>query len=112
MEIIINYSFGRYTDNIMDDASSMEHKKLRLKLLQKFISECFPGRKDYEVKSVPEEVIIDWTPFEAEFTDEEMACLRAFSRMAFFLPVSHTNNYLQVTNGILLIRCTKQKKIF
>jgi len=86
MDIIIHYAFGRYSDNIMDDASSLEQKKLRLKLLQKFIGECFAGRKDYEVKSTPHEVIIDWTPYESEFTDEEMACLRAFSRMAFYFP--------------------------
>jgi len=44
MEIIINYSFDRCTDNIMDDASSLEHKHLRLKLLPKCIAECFAGR--------------------------------------------------------------------
>jgi len=69
----------------MDDASDMENKKLRLKLLQKYIGECFSGRKDYEVKSVPHEVNIDWAPYESVFNIEEMACFRALSRIAFFL---------------------------
>ncbi|XP_022173188.1 bifunctional lycopene cyclase/phytoene synthase-like [Myzus persicae] len=85
IDLLLQYAFARYSDNIMDDASNMENKKLKLKLLQRYIGECFAGRKDYEVKSVPEEVIIDWTPYEAEFTDEEMACFRALSRIAFFL---------------------------
>ncbi|XP_022173204.1 bifunctional lycopene cyclase/phytoene synthase-like [Myzus persicae] len=86
MDIISGYSFGRFTDNIIDDASKMKVKQLKLKLFHQFIRECFADRKsDYEVKSVPYEVNIDWAPYECEFADWEMASLRSFSRNAFFL---------------------------
>jgi len=71
----------------MDDASKFEDKKLRLQLFQKYIHDLFADRKsDFEVKSVPHEVNIDWAPYEAVFTGDEMACLRAFARMSFFFP--------------------------
>lgn len=87
IDLLLQYAFVRYSDNIMDDASNLEDKKLKLKLLQKYIGECFADRKsDYDVKSVPHEVNINWTPYESSFNVEEMACLRALSRIAFFLP--------------------------
>lgn len=86
IDIIINYAFGRYTDNTMDNASTMEEKQRKLKLFQTFIAELFADRKSgFEVKSVPHEVNINWAKYDSEFNDEEMACLRAFSRIAFFM---------------------------
>lgn len=87
IDLLLNYAFARYMDNIIDDSSNMDYKKLRLKLLLKYIDECFDDRKsDFEVKSVPHEGNIDWAQYESNFNIVEMACLRALSRTAFFLP--------------------------
>jgi len=87
IDILLQSAFGRYADNIMDDASNMDDKKLKLKLLHKYVGECFADRKsDYDVKSIPHEVNIDWTPYESSFNIEQMASFRALSRIVFFLP--------------------------
>lgn len=87
MDFIIIYGFTRITDNMIDDESDFENKKVKLKLLFKFVDELFADRKsDYEVYSKPREVTMDWKVYESVLTQEELSILRAFSRIAFLLP--------------------------
>lgn len=69
------------------DESDFENKKVKLKLLFKFVDELFADRKsDYEVHSNPQEITMDWKQYVSELTQEELSILRAFSRIAFLLP--------------------------
>ncbi|XP_026807314.1 bifunctional lycopene cyclase/phytoene synthase-like [Rhopalosiphum maidis] len=87
LDLLIIYGFTRITDNMVDDESDFENKKIKLKLCYKFINELFADRKsDFDVKSYPQEIIIDWKEYESELTEEELAIFRAFSRIAFLLP--------------------------
>jgi len=72
---------------MIDDESDFENKKVKLKLLFKFVDELFADRKsDYEVHSKPKEMTMDWKHYQSVLTQEELSILRAFSRIAFFLP--------------------------
>lgn len=89
LDLIIIYTLGRITDNVVDDtsASNAEKLKSKLKLYYKFVKEQFADRKsDYDVKSTPHEVDIDWTEYESVLPDVELASFRALARIAFFLP--------------------------
>lgn len=89
LDLIIIYALGRITDNVVDDTSvsNAEKSKLKLNLYYKFVEEQFADRKsDYDVKSKPYEVDIDWTQYESVLSDAELASFRALSRIAFFLP--------------------------
>jgi len=89
LDLIIVYALGRITDNVVDDtsASNAEKLKLKLNLYYKFVREQFADRKsDYDVKSKPHEVDIDWTQYESLLPDVELASFRALARIAFFLP--------------------------
>ncbi|XP_022173194.1 bifunctional lycopene cyclase/phytoene synthase-like [Myzus persicae] len=87
LDFLIIYGFTRITDNMIDDESDFENKKVKLTLCHKFLNEVFADRKSgFEVHSKPHEIIIDWKQYESELTKEELAIFRAFSRIVFLLP--------------------------
>jgi len=87
LDLIILYSFCRVTDDMIDEELDVKKKKRKLELTERFINELFHDRKlDYEVKTKPQESNIDWKKYESELSDVEMACFRAVSRIAFYLP--------------------------
>lgn len=87
LDFLIIYGFTRITDNMVDDESDFENKKVKLKLCHKFVNEVFADRKsDFEVHSKPHEIIVNWKQYESELTKEELAIFRAFSRIVFLLP--------------------------
>lgn len=87
LDLIILYSFCRVTDDMIDEELDVEKKKLKFELTERFINELFHDRKsDYDVKTKPQELNIDWKKYQSELTDAEMACFRALSRIAFYLP--------------------------
>lgn len=87
LDLIILYSFCRVTDDMIDDEVDVKKKKRKFELTEKFINELFHERKsDYDVQTKPQKLNIDWTKYESELTDAEMACFRALSRIAFYLP--------------------------
>ncbi|XP_025407691.1 bifunctional lycopene cyclase/phytoene synthase-like isoform X2 [Sipha flava] len=88
MDLLISYTFARITDDMIDDKSlHIEEKKPKLKLFIQFLDELFAGRKsDYDVKKKPYIPKINWPLYQSQFTDVQMSCCRAFSRIAFYLP--------------------------
>jgi len=89
LDLIIVYALGRITDNMIDDTSTSndEKRKLKLKLSYGFLKEQFADRKlDYDVKSKPCEVDINLTEYESVLTDDELSSFRALAKIAFFLP--------------------------
>ncbi|XP_050541352.1 uncharacterized protein LOC126905568 isoform X2 [Daktulosphaira vitifoliae] len=86
LDLMILYAFCRVTDDMIDNEQENK-KKLKLKLITKFVDELFAGRKsDYEVETKPYIVPICWSQYESELSDEEMACFRAISRISFYMP--------------------------
>lgn len=97
LDIIINAAFGRFTDNMIDDESTVDSKKLKLKLSKEFITELFADRKsDYEVKSVPQEINIDWKKYESDLSVEELSTFRSIARIGFFLA---RKPYVEILSG-------------
>lgn len=84
---MVLYAFCRVTDDMIDNEPNVDKKKLKLEMTKKFINELFADRKsDFDVKAKPVKPNIDWTKYQSEFTDVEMASFRAVSRIAFYLP--------------------------
>lgn len=72
---------------MIDNELDVEKKKHKLKIIETFINELFADRKsDYEVKTQPRKVKINWEIYESELTDVELSCFRAMSRTVFYLP--------------------------
>lgn len=87
MDLTILYAFCRVTDDMIDNESDVEKQKHKLRLIEKFINELFADRKsDYDVKTSPCQVKIDWSQYESVLTDVEMSSFRAISRISFYLP--------------------------
>lgn len=87
LDLIILYAFCRVTDDMIDNQLDIEKKKHKLSIIETFINELFADRKsDYEVKTQPQNVKIDWEIYKSELTDVELSCFRAMSRTAFYLP--------------------------
>ncbi|XP_025418471.1 bifunctional lycopene cyclase/phytoene synthase-like isoform X2 [Sipha flava] len=88
MDLLIAYTFARITDDMIDDKSlHIEEKKPKLKLFIQFLDELFAGRKsDYDIKRKPYIPKINWPLYQSQFSDVQMSCCRALSRIAFYLP--------------------------
>lgn len=87
---MIIYLFYRVTDDFVDDDTNAARRQRKMDLTTEFLDEVFADRQsDYHVNDRPRPVNVDWTKYRAVFTDEEMACYRAFSRIAFYTPRKH-----------------------
>lgn len=76
MDLIIVYALGRITNNVVDytSASNAEKLKQKLNLYYKFVREPFADRKsDYDVKSKPHDVDVNWTQYESVLPDIGMS---------------------------------------
>jgi len=72
---------------MIDDESDAKKKQHKYEVIERFVSELFADRKsDCEVKTRPCIANIDWSHYQSELTDQEMASFRALSRIAFYLP--------------------------
>jgi len=72
---------------MIDDEPDVKKQKYKLELTKKFIDELFADRKsDYDVKTTPYEIKIDWSQYQSKLTEVEMSSFRAISRIAFYLP--------------------------
>lgn len=86
---MIIYAFARITDEMFDNGADSIKQRGDLKLCLEFVNELFADRKTvFHVKRTPEVVKVDWTKYESRFNDTEMAVLRAFARIAFYLPAA------------------------
>lgn len=72
---------------MIDEEPDVEKQKCKLELIKQFINELFADRKsDYDVKTTPYKVNIDWTLYQSKLTNVEMSSFRAIFRIAFYLP--------------------------
>lgn len=83
----ILYAFCRVTDDMIDNEEDKDKKNHKLGIVEQFINELFADRKsDYDVKTKPCTVNIDWEKYQSVLTDNEISSFRAISRIAFYLP--------------------------
>jgi len=101
---------------MINDESDFENKKLKLKLIVKFVNELFADRKsDFEAKSKPQEIIIDWKQYDSDLTEEELSIFRALSRIAFLLPRKPFEELIEGFKSDLsafLVYCAKTNTIY
>lgn len=72
---------------MFDNQTDPEKKKKDLKLCKEFVVELFADRKSpFHVLRKPEQVKINWTKYEAQFNDHELAAFRAFARISHHFP--------------------------
>lgn len=84
---MIVYAFCRVTDDMIDDEVDVDKNKHKYNVTKQFIDELFADRKsDYDVPTGPQDAQVNWTRYQSELTDLEMAAYRAISRISFYFP--------------------------
>lgn len=74
---------------MFDNGADPIKQRRDLKLCFEFINELFADRKTaHHVKRTPKAVKVDWTKYESQLNNTEMALFRALARIAFYLPAA------------------------
>lgn len=103
---MIIYGFLFAADDMIDNSTSKESKKIRFHDIKKYFAALFDGRygksrfKWVEKAGTPKNAFdrIDWNYFEKRLSGEELAIFKAFSRIASYLPHEPFYGFLESWN--------------